>query len=403
MEKKHSVDNTAGRGMPDRFMNTDLIIIGAGAGGLMAAATAGELGLRAMIVERKHLPGRKLLLCGNNRCNVTRVLSAADMLADLGEPVAGFVRTALERFDPAALRAWFEKRGLRTVVRTQQRVYPASEKADDVLHCFQDALREQRVPMLVNSAVERVERMDTGYCLHTVRCRLTARYVLIATGGVSYPKTGSVGDGQQFARSLGHRVEPYRAGLVGYEMDPGALRRWSEAELRCVAMRVFDAAGQARGDFTGDVAIERWGLGGTVMVNISRAAARAGWAPARVDVASGPSKHVTLSVGKPRPLKEAMVTIGGVRLDEVDAETMESRIAPGLFFAGEVLDIDGPTGGYNLQMAFSTARLAVETVAARCADRVVPSRSGKVPAQHDIKRRSHPFRRTTGRGNRYRG
>ncbi len=428
-------------------MNTDLIIVGAGAGGLMAAAAAAEERLRAVVVERRHQPGRKLLMCGNNRCNVTNALTPAEMVRDLGEPSGPFVRQALEKFSPADLRRWFQRQGLETLVHKDNRVFPRSEKADDVLHVFTDMLRDQQLPVMYNAPASSVERTDGGFVLRSDRFELRAPHLLLATGGVSYPKTGSVGDGQKFAKALGHRVLPYRPGLAGIELPEPWLNPANDISFPCTAVNIL-VNGRCVGKTSGEILCSRGAARGPAMVDASRLIARqelrtfelevdlwpgveetvlakqiaqrlternaeparvlAGWLlptaatrdfvdhlikkagggrGASTDLATvcaAAMKHWVLRPLRVRPLKEAMVTVGGVDLREVDPNTMQSRVCPGLFFAGEVLDIDGPTGGYNLQMAFSTAHLAVTTVAGLTKNRVPTLMSARLerPLRH---------------------
>ena len=409
--------------------NTQLIIVGAGAAGLMAAITARELGLPVVLLERKHQPGRKLLMCGNNRCNLTHHEPLPELLAHYGHPVGPFLEPALTALPPATLCEWFETRGLRLVTHKDRRVFPHSEKAADVLHFFTDRLRAGNIPIVLNCPAVSVAPTAAGLAVETTDMRLTARYVLLATGGVSYPKTGSVGDGQRFAKDCGHRVLPYRPGLAGFDLAEPWLTPRRDAPLPGAHLTVL-AGGKRVAETHGEILFTNRGAYGPAMVDASRAVARlelrdytfeidtcpqfasdqvagqllrragkhpefplvkilADWllpetiaAPfARHILNTMPNdrlhgddtdramaiadalKHWGLKPLKPRPLKEAMVTVGGVALDGVDPASMQSRHCPGLYLAGEVLDIDGPTGGFNLQAAFATAQLAARSIA----------------------------------------
>ena len=211
------------------------------------------------------------------------------------------------------------------------------------------------MPLLVNAPVTGIVPLERGFRVATRGFTVEAENVLVATGGVSFPKTGSVGDGQNFARALGHRVVPPRAGLVGYEMRPPRLARYENAEAR------VRAQGAVRCAYRGEVEFERWGVGGAAVYNCQRWAARNVTGTYEVELLFG-GERLVLRNPVARPVKEAIVTLGGVALDDVNPATMESRKVPGLYFAGEVLDIDGPTGGYNLTLAFATARLAVSSI-----------------------------------------
>ncbi len=378
-----------------------LAIIGGGAAGMFAAAIAAERGIGCLVFERKARLGSKVLMTANGRCNFTKDISPEQMLTDIGEPVASFVRKALMECPPAKIAGGFKKLGVRIKRMTDGRLFPASEKAADIVHALGDLLRDKAVPLLTNCPVTGIQPLPKGgFLVATKTFTVSAEHVLIATGGVSFPKTGSVGDGQSFARTLGLRVEPLRAGLTGYEMRPPRIARYENA-----AARVF-VDGAKVCEYRGEVEFERWGVTGAAVYNCQRWATRhlllSGVADrsesgpyqcaehGRVGSPSRPPSYQCAErgrVGSPsrppsavqsyelelefdgerlrlrnpvaRPVKEAIVTIGGVSRDEINPATMGSRKIPGLYFAGEVLDIDGPTGGYNLSLAFATARLAV--------------------------------------------
>ena len=412
--------------------NTDLIIIGAGAAGLMAACRAGELGVHAVIVERKHQPGRKLLMCGNNRCNLTSAVSPEELLAAYGEPVASFLRPAITALPPAQLRDWFHRRRVPTKVHKDGRVFPSSESAADVLHCFMDQLREADFPILYQAPVEAVEAVrGGGFVVRTRNLTLTAPNILIATGGVSYPKTGSVGDGQKFATALGHAVMPFRPGLAGFDFwEPWLNPRQGEIAFPGTRLQII-VKGEPVAETVGEILCGTAGARGPALVNASRIISRRNLAKYEFLVDLAPAleaaalaerltRLVAAAPGKPlaeiltgtflpqeaaepflktvasvdprrrgalpatemaklvkslkewrleprqmRSLKEAMVTVGGVTLKEIDPETMQSRLRPGLYFAGEVMDVDGPSGGYNLHAAFASAALAVRSIAGK--------------------------------------
>lgn len=402
-------------------MNTDVIIIGAGAAGLMAACCAGEAGLNGLLLERRHRPGLKLLLCGNNRCNLSHDGTASSLKQDYGEPVGSFLEMALQECPPSVLRKWFSNCGLETTL-LKERIYPCSGKADDVLHCFTDRLRDLEVPLMLNSPVQKISAVaGGGFEITCAKVRLQSRFVLVTTGGISYPKTGSVGDGQRMAGELGLRLEPYRAGLAGIEVSNAWLQIRSgreEAGIPSVRIRL-SSQGQEIASTTGNLLASGNCLRGSAIFDATRILGRRNISDfslvldifpeltvqslaQRLQVAwrktgqvaatlnalglehvfaaglsqelqtefaagdfaavSAALKAMLLENAVIRPLKEAIVTIGGVALDEIDPQSMESRKFPGLFFAGEVLDIDGPTGGYNLHAAFASARLAIRTI-----------------------------------------
>jgi predicted flavoprotein YhiN len=364
------------------------LIVGGGAAGLMAGCLAGERGLGALLLERKHKPGRKLLMCGNGRCNLTKDIPSALMLRDMGEPMTTFLAPALNAFPPAAVQNWFQQHNVPLKKMDDRRVFPRSEQASDVVHALTDALRDTGTALCLNAPVESIERtaeLDAPFHVSTANFSVLARRVLIATGGVSYPKTGSVGDGQKFAKALGHSLKPYRPGLVGFELNHPWVDAHGGTTFEQVTFRVF-RNGQKIYEGQGQMDCETWGVGGAAAYNASRCIARSNLNDFEVEWTVG-RDTIRMRSPETRPLKEAIVTIGGVPLNEVDPATMESRKCPGLFFAGEVLDIDGPTGGYNLTAAFATAALAVAS-----ASRDVPSRPPPAPERHQGKFRPSELR-----------
>ena len=347
-----------------------LAVVGAGAAGLFAAAAAAQRGIGCLVFERKARIGSKLLMTANGRCNFTKDISPEQMLADIGEPVASFAATALKRCPPAMIAAGFRARGVRIKRRPDGCLFPASEKAADIVHVFGDLLRDNEVPLLTNCPVTGLQPVKNGFIVATRGFTVWAENVLVATGGVSFPKTGSVGDGQEFARRLGIRTEPCRPGLVGCVTGNRALLARAGARYERGASASVVVDGEERFRAHGEVEVERWGVSGAAVYNCTRWAARHLDGDVRWCLGLDLDGESMLADDvRPRPVKEAIVTMGGVSLAEVDPATMESRRHPGLYFAGEVMDVDGPTGGYNISLAFATARLAVESIACRAPDK----------------------------------
>lgn len=237
-----------------------------------------------------------------------------------------------------------------------------------MLSLFTDLLRERNVSLACSSAVKSIEKKREGFRVTTTNFEVEGRHVLVATGGVSYPKTGSVGDGQEWAAKLGHSVRPLRPGLVGFEVDPKVIRGRVGKVYEKVMVDVL-ANGEKVAETRGVYEIERWGVGGTALTDASRIVARRKLKKYSLVVHIKEGKTEEIRPQRTRSIKEAMVTVGGVALDEIDPRTMESKKCPGLYFAGEVMDVDGPTGGYNLQAAFASARLAVGAIGKRCGKR----------------------------------
>ena len=341
-----------------------LAIVGGGAAGMFAAAVAAERKIPCLVIERKARLGSKVLMTANGRCNFTKDISAEQFLADVG-PAAQFVAQAIRECPPRKIISGFKSLGVPLKRMADARMFPADGKAATIVHAFGDLLRECDVPILTNCPVVGIQPQKTGFIVATKNFTIWAENILLATGGVSYPKLGSVGDGQRFAAALGHRLVPYRPGLIGLET--------SDSRVVCRAGRRFDGSrakvlsqdGTALYEYAGEIDCETFGLSGAAIYNCQRfiehyLRENPGAKATELSVEVALDREKMLFKGlKPRPVKEAIVTIGGVSLDDVNPETMESRKVPGLYFAGEVLDIDGPTGGYNLTLAFATARRAV--------------------------------------------
>ena len=361
--------------MPLKHTPVKIAIVGGGAAGMFAAAVAAERKLSTVLIERKARLGSKVLMTANGRCNFTKDIPAEDFLRDLG-PCAPFVTRAIRECPPRQLIAGFRSLNVPLRRMPDGRMFPADGKATTIVHAFGDLLRDHEVPVLTNCAVTGIQPQKNGFIVATKNFTLWAENVILATGGVSYPKLGSVGDGQNFAHQLGHRLVAYRPGLIGLETDDPRIVRRAGRRFEDARVKVLDPAGATLFDYHGEVDCETFGLSGAAVYNAQRfiehhIRARAGEAKGREDrlrseltVEVGFAQERLAFVGlRPRPVKEAIVTIGGVACDEVNPETMESRLVPHLYFAGEVLDIDGPTGGYNLTLAFATARKAVAAIA----------------------------------------
>lgn len=370
-----------------------LAIIGGGAAGMFAAAVAAERHIPCVVIERKARLGSKVLMTANGRCNFAKDISPEQFLNDISRggiaaQCAEFVAEAVRECPPRQICRGFQSLGVRTKRMTDGRFFPADEKAATIVHAFGDLLRDEEVPILSNCAVSAIKQLKNGFLVSTKNFTLWAENVLIATGGVSYPKTGSVGDGQNFAKSLGHSIVPYRPGLIGLETRDEKVTRLAGRRFEDGAAKVFDASGKAIFEYRGEIDCESFGLSGAAIYNAQRfiehyerergmgnveripRAKRVAEGDALAGVGTGVVAEasfngMTVRVEKinPRPLKEAIVTLGGIDTREIDPHTMQSKIVPGLYFAGEVMDIDGPTGGYNLTLAFATARKAVASIA----------------------------------------
>ena len=363
--------------MPLKHTPVKLAIVGGGAAGMFAAAVAAERGHSCVLIERKARLGSKVLMTANGRCNFTKDIGAELFLDDVGA-CGRFVAEAVRDCPPRKIIAGFKSLNVPLRRMPDGRMFPADGKAATIVHAFGDLLRDNEVPILTNCPVTGIQPQKNGFIVATKNFTLWAQNVLLATGGVSYPKLGSVGDGQNFAKALGHRLVPYQPGLIGLETTDRRItsltgRRFEDGRVKVFANPTSSGGSgspcpnaQLIFDYRGEVDCESFGLSGAAVYNAQRFIAHYLRAPEH-------SNNLVLEVWfaherlqfkglKPRPVKEAIVTIGGVDTSEIDPHTMESKLVPHLYFAGEVMDIDGPTGGYNLTMAFATAKKAVTSI-----------------------------------------
>jgi hypothetical protein len=403
-----------------------IIVVGAGAAGLMAAgqSSAGHGG-RTVLLEKMDRPGVKLRITGQGRCNLTNTDPIREAIEHFAAG-AYFVRPALYSFSNEALRAFFERLGVPTEVQRGGRVFPVSEDARDVVAALVHWIEEQGVTLRTGSAAERLVVEGgrvTGVAVADGRV-YRGDAVIVATGGASYPSTGSSGDGYELAASVGHTIVPIRPALVPLETAGDVAPRLEGLSLRNVNVSVW-LDGQKETEAFGEMVFTGFGVSGPIILTLSRDIVDALHAGREVtlsidlkpaldhptlddrllrEIEASPKRHVQnmlkellpsklvpvcadlvgipahepahritaeerkrlrlwlkdfrLAVTDHRPLRHAIVTAGGVDTAEVDPHTMASRVIDGLYFAGEVLDVDAETGGYNLQAAFSTGWVA---------------------------------------------
>jgi predicted Rossmann fold flavoprotein len=410
----------------------DVIVIGGGAAGLMAAGQSAARGARTLVIEKMDRPGRKLRITGKGRCNLTNTAPLDEFITHFG-PNGRFLYSAFRRFFNADLVDFFEDLGVATVTERGERVYPASGDANEVVDHLVDWVRGQGVTMGTGARVERLLAEDqhiSGVLLADGR-RHTAPAVIVATGGASYPGTGSTGDGYRLAQAVGHTIVPIRPALVPLDTAGNVARRLEGLSLRNVTAALWIDGKMAASEF-GEMLFTAFGVSGPIILTLSGRAVDALRAGQRVtlsidlkpalddqqldtrllrdldehrkkqlhtllkgllprtlipvccDLVRIPAdrfayqitaderkrlrlwlKDFRLDVTGHRPIAAAIITAGGVDLDEVDPRTLESRLVGGLYFAGEVLDLNADTGGYNLQAAFSTGWLAGYSAASR--------------------------------------
>jgi hypothetical protein len=439
---------------PSNTQHYDAIIIGAGPAGMMSAIRAAERDRKVLLVERNESPGRKLLISGKGRCNLTNSGLSASRLAGQADDLKAFLaefsdsrdflRNSFAQFFNADLMAFFEDAGLKLKTERGGRVFPQSDSSADVLNTLKSKLNNKNVKILYGERVTsafgetspvrhkgETSLQRAGGEILTADKHITgirtfsgkeflAPHIAITTGGMSYPQTGSTGDGYKLAESLGHRIIALKPALCAVRIKEQFIKDWQGIGLKNVRLTLLSNNKPVAEQF-GEMLFTHFGISGPIVLDLSAAIYDALELKHKVSVAinfkpaldnkildarllrefkanSGKSmKNVfkslmpqgliarfleycrvdgdkdanqitaqerqrlidglfglRLTVESVLPISEAIVTRGGVATKDINPKTMESRIAPGLFFAGEVIDIDAKTGGYNMQAAFST-------------------------------------------------
>ncbi len=405
-----------------------IVVIGGGAAGLMAAISAADQGGQVILLEKMSSIGRKLAITGKGRCNITNTCDIKTMIQNI--PGNGsFLYGAFNAFSNEDVVAFVESQGVPTKEERGGRVFPVSDAAKDVVQAFYRALAERNVELITNCRVQSIIVEDQKVkAVKTNQGDFPADGIILATGGSSYPGTGSSGDGYEMARRIGHKIVPLKPSLIPLETDEvwiGDLQGLSLKNVRAALI----VGGKKIAEEFGEMLFTHFGLSGPIILSLSRFASQ--WVDAKQKVTAEvvieinlkpalteevldkrlqrdfekfsrkqlknalgsllPAKiipvmidlayidgdkfvhqltkqerfrlleqlmHLKLTIKGTRPLAEAIVTAGGVDTREIDPKTMQSKLIAGLFFAGEVIDIDGYTGGYNLQAAFSTGFVA---------------------------------------------
>ena len=400
-------------------MKYDLIVIGGGPAGMYAAITAAEKGSRVLLLEKNDRLGKKLLITGKGRCNVTNNCSEQEVLQNVPRN-SRFLYSAMAAQPPKAVMDFFEKNGCPLKTERGNRVFPVSDRSASILECLQRELRKTGVTVLTERVTEILCSDGAVIGVRTEKQSYTASHVLLATGGLSYPTTGSTGDGFRMAAALGHTVTSTEGSLVPLETVGEDCPKMQGLSLRNVAVKLLSEKGKvlyqdfgellfthfgvsgptvlsASAHLKGEhcrlvidlkpaleesklderilrdlqmyknrsmenaltdllprsmipVALERLGIDANMQANSLKKQQRR----ALVELLKGFSLEIT---GK-RPVAEAIITSGGIKVSEIDPKTMESKRVSGLYFAGEILDCDAYTGGFNLQIAWATAYAA---------------------------------------------
>ncbi|MBR4857622.1 MAG: NAD(P)/FAD-dependent oxidoreductase [Clostridia bacterium] len=410
-------------------MKTTLLVIGAGAAGLMAAGTAANEGVETLILERNERPARKLMITGKGRCNVTNNCNSLQELISNVPRNGRFLYGAFSRFMPADVIDFFEGRGVELKTERGNRVFPVSDNAADIVDALH-SYAKTRARIMQGRAVELIKDGDKVIGVKTDDGNeIYAESIIVATGGLSYPGTGSTGDGYELARQAGHNITDLVPSLVPLEIHEGFCTDLMGLSLRNTAIKVVDADnGKTVYTDFGEMLFTHFGVSGPMILsasahmrnmksgkykiyidlkpaltpeqldarilrdfseNINRNFINAlnsllpkKLVPVIVKLSKIPLstkvnqitkeqrqnlvqllKGMCITVTGFRPVAEAIITSGGVDVSQINPKTMESKLAEGLYFAGEVIDADAYTGGFNLQIAFSTARLAALSAA----------------------------------------
>jgi len=409
-------------------MEFELIVIGGGAAGMMAAICAAQAGKKVCLMERNPKLGRKLYITGKGRCNLTNHCSPEEVLANTPRN-SRFLYGAMARTTPAWVESFFEELGVSLKVERGNRVFPVSDKAADVIDGLFFRLRKLNVTILQDRAV-RIQTEDG--CVTAVEGeegKYPCKAVILATGGVSYPATGSTGDGYEIAERLGHTIIEPVPSLVPLESDDAFCGDMQGLALKNVTLKVKNKKGKVIYQEQGELLFTHFGLSGPLVLSASAHMRDFGkeqyrcsidlkpaldeqkldarllrefgentnkdfqnvlgtlvprlMVPVMVELTGIPAdrkvhditkgerrrlletlKDFKVNVTGPRPIREAIITSGGIKVGEVDPKTMASKKVAGLYLAGELLDVDAYTGGFNLQIAWATGRCAGESAAA---------------------------------------
>ena len=405
-----------------------VLIIGAGAAGLMAAVFAAGAGAEVTVLERNEKPGKKIYLTGKGRCNVTNDCTMEEFLREVPQNPR-FLYSALSFFSPEDMKNLLAENGCPTVTQRGRRVFPVTEKASDVTRTLVRVAQQRGTRILLNQRVKRLLIGKAGRVTGVETedgAQRAADAVILATGGVSYPATGSTGDGYRFAAETGHTVLPAIPSLIGLESKEAWPRELQGLSLKNIRITLKKGKKSLYSE-QGEMLFTHFGFSGPLILEASchlpadirecmleldlkpgltreqldarlqrdlEAGSRKqirnilpGLMPGSLaeifpsicglpaglpcnqvtasqrEVLVNRMKTLPLDISGRRPIAEAVITRGGVSVKEVNPGTMESKLIPGLYFAGEILDVDAHTGGYNLQIAFSTGALAGNSAA----------------------------------------
>ena len=400
-------------------MDIDVIVIGGGPAGMYAAITAAQRGSKVLLLEANDRLGKKLLITGKGRCNVTNNCGAQEVLQNI--PRNGrFLYSALESCPPAQVMDFFETNGCPLKTERGNRVFPVTDKSQSILDCLKAVMHKHKVTVQTAKVSEILAEDGKVTGVKTKSGTISAKKVILATGGVSYPTTGSTGDGYRMAEQLGHTVTSIEGSLVPLETAGNICQQMQGLSLRNVGVKLLNAKGKVLYKDFGELLFTHFGVSGPTVLSASAHLKGDGckllldlkpaldenklndrilrdldtyknrtmenaltdllprsMIPVVLEMLSIPAdlqansltkqqrrslvellKAFPVEITGKRPVAEAIITSGGVKVSEIDPKTMESKLIRGLYFAGEIIDCDAYTGGFNLQIAWATAYAA---------------------------------------------
>ena len=400
-------------------MMYDGVIIGGGPAGMFAAITAAGRGQKVLLLERNDRLGKKLLITGKGRCNVTNDCGPQDVLQNT--PRNGrFLYSAMTAYPPEKVKAFFEERGCALKTERGNRVFPVTDKAYSILDCLQNELRRSHVTVKTARVKSILVEDGSVIGVQTQNEKIQAKWVILATGGASYPTTGSTGDGYTMAAELGHTIIHAEGSLVPLETEGNDCQDMQGLSLRNCGVKLLNAKGKVLYKDFGELLFTHFGVSGPTVLSASchlkgegcrlvidlKPALEENKLDERIQrdmemyknrsmenaltdllprsmipvvlrrLEIDPTmqansltrqkrramvellKAFSVTISGKRPVAEAIITSGGVKVSEIDPKTMGSKKIPGLYFAGEVIDCDAYTGGFNLQIAWATAYAA---------------------------------------------
>lgn len=406
-----------------------VVVIGGGAAGMIASGILAERGYKTILLEKNNILGKKLLITGKGRCNITNDSNNIDNIMKNIPRNGKFMFSALNNFSNRDIKKFFLKRGLKLKVERGGRIFPESDKAKDVVVCLEKYINEKNVKVFKNSKVENISINNCS--IKSVICNNGKEFfcdaVIVATGGKSYHKTGSDGYGYIMVKKLGHSITDIKPSLVPLVSNDNWVKNLQGLSLKNIAIKLTKENGKKIYEDFGELIFTHFGLSGPVILSASSHAIKYDFKNIYIEIDLKPAldenlldkrisrdfqkyinkqfknslndlfpkklipviielskinenkivnqitkeerlrllnliKSLKVRINGSRPIDEAIVTSGGVEVKEINPSTMESKIIKGLYFAGEIIDVDGYTGGYNLTIAFSTGVLAGNSI-----------------------------------------